>query len=124
MVGTTWTLTSIEAIDDSVFQKYESGIWEVPDDQIYSIEFKNEDELQIRADCDGCEAVYELITPDALLIPDNYCYTDQVCNKNIEFKTRLWASETFKKDQNTLQLYYNWPGIEGILHFEKTETEE
>lgn len=124
LVGTTWKLTSIEAIDDSVFQQHENGIWEVPDDQVYSIEFKDEDELQIRADCDSCEAVYEIVSLDTLLIPDNYCYADVVCNKNLEFKDRLWATKTFEKDQNILHLYYNWAGMKGILHFGKTETKE
>lgn len=129
LVGTSWELDFVESISDNFFFQFNDngeGIWQVPDDDRYLLEFNADSTVYVLLSCEECEVPvsnFHIAEPDSMSIHIE-CPLDVVCGKNVAIDTRLFQVEAFEKGPRLLRLKYNMnPNDEeegdGILHYVK-----
>ncbi len=127
LAGTAWKLTTVESISDTLFDSYENGTWQVPDEEQYLIEFTADSSLFAFLYCEECpdseESRFEVAGEDSVSINLN-CESRSVCQKNIPVRERLESVVTVEQENETLIAEYVFTGDEseefrGRMHFSR-----
>jgi len=129
LAGTSWELDFVESISDNFFFQFNDngeGIWQVPDDDRYLLEFNADSTVYVLLSCEECvvsASNFYIAESDSMSIYIE-CSLDVVCGKNVAIDIRLLEVEAFEKSPGQLRLRYNLlPSDEnegeGILHYVK-----
>ena len=129
LAGTSWKLTSVESVSDTLFDGYENGIWQVPETAQYLLEFTPDSSVYAFLYCEECPdgegSRFEVAGEDSLSI-NLICESGSVCQKNIPVRERLESVVTVEQVGETLRAEYVFTDDEneefrGILHFSSIE---
>ena len=117
LVGTAWKLYSVEAISDTILPFDENGIWLVPENNQYLLEFNSDSTIYAFLNCEECidseESRFELNSDNSVSINlDCSKYAafipGAICQENQNLKYFIEAAETVKIDEGFLKLVYNF----------------
>ncbi len=129
LAGTSWKLTSVESVSDTLFDGYENGIWQVPETAQYLLEFTPDSSVYAFLYCEECPdgegSRFEVAGEDSLSI-NLICESGSVCQKNIPVRERLESVVTVEQVGETLRAEYVFTDDEneefrGRMHFSRAE---
>jgi len=129
LAGSSWKLTSVESVSDTLFDAYENGIWQVPETAQYLLEFTPDSSVYAFLYCEECPdgegSRFEIAGEDSLSI-NLICESRSICQKNIPVRERLESVVAVEQEGETLTAEYVLTGDEneefwGILHFSSAD---
>ena len=129
LAGTSWKLTSVESVSDTLFDGYENGIWQVPETAQYLLEFTSDSSVYAFLYCEECPdgegSRFEVVGEDSVSIQIN-CESGSICQKNIPVRERLESVVAVEQEGETLTAEYVLTGDEnvefrGVLYFRSAD---
>ena len=128
LVDTQWELVSFKVTEQGTLDgTIEPGVYEIPDEEDYILEFMGESGVRGTFFCNSCVANYKIIPPDSISITEMGC-TRAVCGFSNAIIDRVKYSKTFELTQDNLILHYEADRFDGWhekgnLYFKKMDME-